>query len=93
MTAAPAVQLDMSPMATRADLLEAMHAVDGFRAALKSVVAAWPAGAVCPWKAEDLDRISRRLRARAAEFDTRPEPCDECHTRHTKAEGCFDGRV
>jgi hypothetical protein len=85
------VQLDMSPMATRADLLAAMYAVEGFRASLATVRKHWPNGAECPWTSEQLGALSGRLRDRATEFDTRPRPCEDCHTRHTKKEGCFEG--
>ena len=82
-------------MATRADLLEAMHAVDGSRAALAiGRRPHWPAGAPSVRGRPKTSIGFRDGSVRGRLSSTRePEPCDECHTRHTKAEGCFDGRV
>ncbi|HEY2851117.1 MAG TPA: hypothetical protein VGI97_14655 [Gemmatimonadaceae bacterium] len=85
--------VDMNPMATRFDLLEAASLVHALCIILPKVTPLWTVhGTACPFTEAGMLNLERRLRGRAAEFDTRPAPCSDCHIRHTPSEGCFDGR-
>lgn len=88
----PLQAVDMHPMATYMDLMDAFQAVKVLHSQLPKD-APIVGLAYTNTEPKALLALAARLRSRAAEFDTRPQFCEDCHTRHTTEEGCFDGRV
>jgi len=82
--------IDMAPMATYMALKDAALAVQALASRMEpgeSFGLAYRTASV-----GELGNFAAQLRARADEFDVRPMSCTDCGTRHTKAEGCYDGR-
>ena len=87
-TAAPVAAIDMDPMAPYMDLKDAALAVDALRSRLKPGEQFVLAYRSCD--RAQCEVLAARLRARAAEFDTRRERCAECGFRHPAGEPCSD---